>query len=146
MGAKNSKKAQAVDGVGQALSPAQEAVIAALLAGQTQAQAAQAAGVRPEQVSRWKAKDARFVAELNRRQVELWEASRLELLSLAAEARQTLRELLQSDNEGARLRAAQALLKAQMPERPNLPTTAAEVEREWKEKNMFALLSYLAGG
>jgi len=52
-----------------------------------------------------------------------------------------LRELLQSDNEGVRLRAAQAVLKAQMPERrPNLPTTAEEVEREWQEKELFALL------
>lgn len=113
-----------------ALTPAQETVIAQLLAGKTQADAAQEAGLRPEQVSRWKSDDPLFIAEFNRRTLGLWESNRAELLDLAREARKTLRDLLTSENDSIRLRAAVSILNAQQEPAPELPITPQAVAKE----------------
>lgn len=129
MNARNGKKAQDVEEP-VALAPAQEVVIAHLLAGKTQADAAQEAGLRPEQVSRWKSDDPVFIAEFNRRTLELWESNRAELLDLAREARKTLRDLLTSENDSIRLRAAVFILNAQHEPARGLPTTPQAVGKE----------------
>ena len=136
MRARNGKKAQDVEEP-VALTPTQEQVIAQLLAGKTQADAAQEAGLRPEQVTRWKSDDPIFVAEFNRRTLELWDSNRAELLNLAREARQTLRDLLTSENDSIRLRAAVSILNAQREPARDLPTTPQAVEKERTRASLF---------
>lgn len=142
MRTRNSKKAQATEEP-VALTPAQETVIAQLLAGKTQADAAQEAGVRPEQVSRWKSDDPAFVAEYNRRTLSLWESNRAELLDLAREARKTLRELLTSENDSIRLRAAVSILNAQQEPDRFMPTTPGAVAMEQSRQKVLDSLSFL---
>lgn len=142
MRTRNSKKAQATEEP-VALTPAQETVIAQLLAGKTQADAAQEAGVRPEQVSRWKSDDPAFVAEYNRRTLSLWESNRAELLDLAREARKTLRELLTSENDSIRLRAAVSILNAQQEPDRFMPTTPQAVAKEQSRQQVLDSLSFL---
>lgn len=142
MRTRNSKKAQATEEP-VALTPAQEIVIAQLLAGKTQADAAQEAGVRPEQVSRWKSDDPAFVAEYNRRTLSLWESNRAELLDLAREARKTLRELLTSENDSIRLRAAVSILNAQQEPDRFMPTTPGAVAMEQSRQKVLDSLSFL---
>lgn len=142
MRTRNSNKAQATEEP-VALTPAQETVIAQLLAGKTQADAAQEAGVRPEQVSRWKSDDPAFVAEYNRRTLSLWESNRAELLDLAREARKTLRELLTSENDSIRLRAAVSILNAQQEPDRFMPTTPGAVAKEQSRAKVLDSLSFL---
>lgn len=138
MAARTIKKAQEI-AVPTELSIAQESVILALLEGKSQKEAAESAGVGAEQVSRWKANDALFVAELNRQRAELWEVNRAELLTLAKDARQVVREVLTSESESVRLRAALAVLD-RVGQYPTGATSAREVAQEWKEaENSIAL-------
>ncbi len=125
-----------------ALTPAQEAVISQLLAGKSQTDAAQEAGLRPEQVSRWKSDDPVFIAEFNRRTLGLWESNRAELLDLAGEARKTLRGLLTSENDSIRLRAAMAVLNAQQQPARDLPTTPQAVAKERAVAELFDNLAF----
>ena len=136
MRARNGKKAQDVEEP-VALTPVQETVIAHLLAGKTQADAAQEVGLRPEQVSRWKSDDPTFVAEFNRRTLALWDSNRAELLDLAREARKTLRDLLTSENDSIRLRAAVSILNAQREPARDLPTTPQAVAKERTRASLF---------
>ena len=62
-----------VQSMNDVLTGAQERVIAEMLAGKTQKQAATEAGVRPETVSRWLARDALFVATLNTARMDMWD-------------------------------------------------------------------------
>jgi len=143
MAAKMIKKAQEI-AVPTELSIAQESVILALLEGKSQKEAAESAGVSAEQVSRWKASDPLFVAELNRQRAELWEVNRAELLTLAKEARQVVREVLTSESEGVRLRAALAVLD-RVGQYPTGATSARGVAQEWKEAENAIALSELFG-
>lgn len=137
------KKAQEIV-VPTELSIAQESVILALLEGKSQKEAAESAGVSAEQVSRWKASDPLFVAELNRQRAELWEVNRAELLTLAKEARQVVREVLNSESESVRLKAALAVLD-RIDQQPRGATTAREVAQEWKDEQSALELREMLG-
>jgi len=100
-------------------SPKKSQVIALILEGNTQRRAAQEAGVSEETVSRWKAEDAQFASTLENTRRDLCESQAQKLLDLSGKAIDTLAELLKSEDEGIRLRASQAVLKATMPEPPN---------------------------
>lgn len=73
---------QPVETTDQTLTGQQETVIAALIDGKTQKEAAELAGVTPETVSRWKASDPLFLATLNLRRQELWDAHAQRLTAL----------------------------------------------------------------
>ena len=133
MASRMIKKAQEKQSLPTELSIAQESVILALLEGKSQKEAAESAGVSAEQVSRWKASDPLFVAELNRQRAELWELNRAELLTLAKEARQVVKEVLNSESDSVRLRAALAVLD-RVGNYPGGATTAREVVQEWKSE------------
>ena len=106
------------------LSPQQHMVIHHLLAGMTQQDAAHEVGVEPSTVSRWRNHDAAFIAELNRRSADLWDAHHAELRSLAADARKVLRDsMTQGPN---RLRAACWVLEHLGP-RPAGPTDERDI-------------------
>ena len=71
---------------GSHLSPRQLAAIDRLLAGETAAAAAEAAGVCRETVCRWQRHDLQFIAALESRRAELREAVRARLLSIVHSA------------------------------------------------------------
>ena len=101
------------------LSPKKSQVIGLILEGYTQRRAAQEAGVSEETVSRWKSEDALFASTLENYRRDLYESQAQKLLDLSGKAVNTLGELLKSEDEGIRLRASQAVLKATMPEPPS---------------------------
>ena len=76
------------------LSEKQELALTALLLGARVDEAAEEAGVARETVSRWRNHDPAFMAELRRRQAELWGEARDQLRGLAACAVTCLRERL----------------------------------------------------
>ena len=124
----------------KALTGAQEKVLVAMLAGETQRAAARAAGVAPETVSRWMSGDALFVATLNQRRKDLWAANGAKLAELGAEAIGVLAELMQKgDSHSVRLRAAVAVLRAQTV--PGGETDAERIRSEWSRQAMFDALS-----
>ena len=130
----------------KALTGQQEQVIALLLAGKKQRDAAESAGVAEETVSRWMHGDALFVATLNARRQDLWQATAERLLGLGGKAAATLEGLLDSESESTRLQAAKAVLKAQGLDaggRPVAETDPQRIEREWSRAAMMdALLDY----
>ena len=94
------------------LTGAQEAVLAALLQGQTQRDAAAAGGVNEATVSRWLAGDAMFITTLNRRRRELWEQQRDALANLRMSAFKVLRDAMNDGDPRLQVQAATAILRA----------------------------------
>ena len=114
------------------LTPAQEAVIAALLDGKTQAEAAALAGVVPETISRWKSKDALFVATWQTRRRQVWESHAQRLRNLAGKAL----DVVEAGLEAGDIRAAGLVLKSVSLAELTIPepeTTAAGVEWDWRQ-------------
>ena len=131
------------------LTDAQETALAALLGGTTVNDAADAAGVVRETVSRWINHDPVFVAKWNRRRRDIWDSRIERLRGLTDRAVDSLEELLDSDNEGVRLRAATALLKTIAVEvgEPTGATDPEEVAAGWERDGMLSDLvkSFSAG-
>ena len=98
------------------LSGQQDQVIGLLLAGKTQREAATEAGCAEETVSRWANRDPLFMATLNARRRELWQGNVDRLRALTSEAIDVVRDVLRTvrnpPDDGLRLRAALAVLKA----------------------------------
>ena len=74
------------------LTPAQEVALAELLAGATDVQAAEAAGVHRQCVNKWRHHDADFVAALNRRRAAMWEEHTDRIRALISSALDVLAE------------------------------------------------------
>ena len=123
----------------QELTSQQDQVISLMLAGQTQREVAEAAGVAPETISRWRSGHAVFVATLNQRRHELWEGQRERLANLAGAAVDTLEDLMKSETESVRLRAALAVLKTTVAEPPG-ETDPDRLERKWEQDAVFESL------
>ena len=114
------------------LTPAQEAVIGALLDGKSQAEAAALAGVVPETVTRWKSKDALFVATWQTRRRQVWESHAQRLRNLASKAL----DVVEAGLEAGDIRAAGLVLKSVSLAELTIPepeTTAAGVEWDWQQ-------------
>ena len=120
------------------LTPQQDQVISLMLAGQTQREVAQAAGVAPETISRWRSGHAVFVATLNQRRHELWRGQRERLANLAGEAVGTLKDLMKSESDSIRLRAAVAVLRTQAE--PPGETDPDRLQRKWEQDAVFERL------
>jgi len=114
------------------LTPQQEAAIAALVAGKTPSEADAAAQAVAGSTAAWLDKDPRFVAALNRRRQELWDAHAQRLAALRGKALDVLENMLDtSADPNALLKAAGMIVKAAgAQERPTGPTTPAGAERE----------------
>lgn len=92
----------------EVLTPSQDAVIDALLAGKTQAEAAALAGVAAETVSRWKRDNLLFVATWQNRRRQVWDAHAQRLRNLAGRALDVVEQGLDAGD----LRAAALVLKS----------------------------------
>lgn len=121
----------------KSITPQQEAVILALLEGKTQKEAAEAAGVAPETVSRWMKRDAVFVATLNARRKDLWNAHREKLRAQVREAVTVMGDLLKSENERVRLQAATAILRTASDLAPGGETEPEKVRKAWEEAELW---------
>lgn len=114
----------------EVLTPAQEVVIDALLAGKSQAEAAALAGVAAETVTRWKAKDALFVATWQNRRRQVWDTHAMRLRNLAGKAL----DVVEAGIDAGDLRAAALVLKSVSLSdltAPDPETTPEEVRNDW---------------
>jgi hypothetical protein len=116
------------------LTPAQELAVTLLLAGKTDKEAADAAGVSRQTVWTWRTHHPAFIAETNRRRKELWEAAIERLRGLLGRAVEVMEEDLEAQDPRVRQRAASLVLQVLglMDKRhwePAGPTTPEEVER-----------------
>ena len=100
------------DSTEEELSPQQNALITALLAGKSVAAAASAIGIHRTTFYVWRQSGPGFCTELNRRLEEQAETMRAQLRALADDAVSTVREMLTGDEVPpmVRLRAAVAVL------------------------------------
>jgi len=102
----------AVD-VPDVLTGEQVEVLAHLVSGSSQRDAAAAVGVAEETISRWMHGDPLFVATLNGIRAEVWRAAVDRLRGLVGAALVTVEELMaKGESESTRLRAASLVLKS----------------------------------
>jgi hypothetical protein len=90
----------------EALEPAQELALAALLAGKPLGEAAAAAGCHRATLWRWMTGDPRFMARYNAGRREMADQARTELLTLGQSAIKAIRETLESPDPALRFKAA----------------------------------------
>lgn len=126
------------------LTPAQVLALGALAAGQTDGQAAEAAGVDAAQVGAWRDSDSLFAAALNRRRAGQWEEQTDRLRALIPRAVDALGQCLDSEDPKAKLAAARAILTGAGllggDLRPGGSIVADKVDFEWhKERHVSAL-------
>ena len=120
----------------QTITTQQESVITILLSGQTQTTAAAEVGVAKETISRWLASDAQFVAVLNSRRRELWNANLDWLQSLGDEAVATIGGLMNSHNETIQLKASMAVLAMVRGEAGHIGSADPEqVKLNWAQES-----------
>jgi HEAT repeat protein len=117
------------------LTPTQEVAVALVLAGKTDGEAAEAAGVTRQTVWEWRHNHPTFIAEVNRRRKEVWGAAAERLRGLLGRAVEVLEEGLDAQDPRVRQRAASLVLQVLglMEKRhwePVGPTTPEEVEQE----------------
>jgi hypothetical protein len=108
------------------LSAAQELAIASLVSGATDQEAANAAAVTRETVSRWKNRDPHFQAELNRRQKSIWEGHKMKLLGVVSAAIETIKEAVKN-NPAIALKLLEKCQGLNEIEPPTGPTSAEEI-------------------
>lgn len=121
------------------LSVEQEQVINVLLEGATDAEAAERAGVGVRSIVRWRAEDALFVAEMNRRRAELWEAQRERLRGMVRDALALLADDMRSDDAEVRRAAARAVLRLFLRDVtlvPSGPTDERSVRAVWNSESL----------
>ena len=116
------------------LSAEQQQVLAALLEGKAESDAAQAAGVDTTLVRTWATDDALFVAERNRARKAQWSQWQERLRNLVPLAADSLEDILKSEDDRTRLSCAVAILRAVglfgQDLAPTGPTTEAQVRNK----------------
>lgn len=112
------------------LAPRQQAALARLLAGESVGAVARALQIDPKTLYRWRRHNPTFVAELTRRQRDLWDDVSGDLLTTVAASVETLRQHLVAPNYVTQLRAARLLIHHLINSdklRPSGPTTTEGV-------------------
>lgn len=121
------------------LSVEQEQVIGELLTGATDAEVAERCGVGTRSIARWRADDALFVAMLNARRAELWEAQRERLRGMVRDALGVLADDLHAEDEEVRRAAARAVLRLFLRDvtlTPSGPTDERAVRQAWASEQL----------
>lgn len=126
------------------LTPAQDLALAALLAGQTQEAAAEAAGVTRQTVSEWARRDSLFIATLNQRRQDLWAGHTDRLRGLVGKAVDVLETGLDSPDERVKLAAAAHVFKMLGSLTPQGATDPRDVENDWQREKEIQLLSSMS--
>lgn len=109
-----------------------------LITGKSDAEVAQAVGVARQTVNTWRNKQPEFIAELNSRRKDVWQAQEQRLAVLVRQAVDVLEQAMSSDNEQTRIKAAAHVLKAaglygQSLEPVEPDTVAAVVQKQATE-------------
>jgi hypothetical protein len=116
------------------LSASQQSAIAFLLAGKSDGETAKQIGVTRQTVNEWKNHNPAFIASLNARRLELWEAHAQRLRGLVGAAVDALEGTLDSCDAKVRQAAAVHVLRAVGlyggDLQPSGEVTAADVERQ----------------
>jgi hypothetical protein len=115
------------------LTPAQEKVLAALLAGRSVTDAATAGEVDRTTVHRWLKEDFGFQAALNRSRRQLREAMHSRLMALAEKAAETVERAISADGDS---KTALALLKRLGLLNGELPSIGSADPRDLKEEHV----------
>ncbi|MGH2626244.1 MAG: helix-turn-helix domain-containing protein [Anaerolineales bacterium] len=126
------------------LSAAQEVAAACVLAGKTDGEVAEAVGVSRQTVWEWRHRHPVFIAEVNRRRVEVWEAASERLRGLVDRAVEVLEADLAGEDARLRQQAAVHVLRVvglygEVP-RPTGPTTPEGVQQAEAETGAWARL------
>ena len=121
----------------------QELAIDAIVRGASEADVAKHAGVQREIVRCWRHSDPEFIAGLNLRRVEVWEAARDDLRSLLRKAAEGVSAALGHSDARIRLRGVDALLELlQVAGRDLAPgttlTDANSVRQLWEDRERMA--------
>jgi hypothetical protein len=125
----------------QVLNDNQLAVIGSLIAGKTQRESAQLAGVTEETVCRWKRDNLPFLAELNRQRATLHEGTIAELYALRQDAIKELGDIVRGSPSmpvNTRLQAIKMVLAMTSPV-PVGKTTVKELETDRALDDMFSM-------
>lgn len=125
----------------EVLTPSQDAVIDALLAGKTQAEAAALAGVAAETVSRWKRDNLLFVATWQNRRRQVWDAHAQRLRNLAGRALDVVEQGLDAGD----LRAAALVLKSVSLSDLTAPEAETTIEGIKQARFLDALANWGSG-
>jgi hypothetical protein len=129
------------------LTPAQEVAVALVVAGKTDGEVAEAAGVTRQTVWEWRRRHPAFIAEVNRRRMEVWEAAVERLRGLLLRAIEVLAEDLDAEDGRLRQQAAVHVLRAAgiygLPGRPSGPATPEDVERDEAQRAALAKLAVI---
>ena len=113
------------------LTPEQLTAIDLLTAGKNDTETAQAAGVTRQTVWAWRNDDYEFIAELNRRRADIWNAQTEKLRNLASQALGVLGDdLVNCDDPKLRQAAAVHILRAAGRYGVADPAPTAEVNAE----------------
>lgn len=91
------------------LLPGQEAALERLMLGEPASRIAEAIGVDRKTISRWKLRDAVFIAEWNRRRQEVREHARQRLLNIAGKAADVVCEAVTNGDVPTALRLLKGL-------------------------------------
>jgi hypothetical protein len=125
------------------LSPAQQHVVAALLAGRSITDAASAGDVDRSTVHRWMKRDFTFIAELNGGRQRLREETESRLLAVASQATEMIEQAIQAGNVGAAIAVLRGLgfLSGRA-----VPIGSDDAEQLREERANQALMRSLMGG
>jgi hypothetical protein len=123
----------------QVLTPEQEAALSCLLAGKTPQQTAGEAGIAEDALQQWLTGDALFVATLNQRRRERWDAHQERLRALAGKAINALEDLLEhTEDERVRFQVAMGVLRVVSDVgEPTDKTTPEDVRDDWKSQERW---------
>lgn len=125
------------DKIQQNLSVDQENAIELLIVGKNDREVAEAINVNRSTVTEWRNHDPLFIAELNRRRKELWNAQKTKIASLFKKSVEVLEKGLESEEEKIRFETAKYLLEKfgieEMKFEPYGDVDSEEIKRKWKE-------------
>ena len=93
------------------LTPTQSKVIDLLLQGKTKEEAAKIAEINPSTIWRWLTKGSVFEEVYTLAKADIWASAQWRLKKLAGKALDVMADLLSSEDERIRLRAAESILK-----------------------------------
>jgi hypothetical protein len=131
------------------LTDRQELALAALMAGATHTEAAEAASVHRVTVTKWANEDAEFIAERNRRRTSARSAIAAKVRNLTGRAVDVVASAIELEaaqgGSAVSLRVLNLVGYQNLPTESVGPTTAQQVEEMWDEQADLDLFDTLFG-
>lgn len=125
------------------LTEVQERALELLLAGKTVTATAEAVGVDRRTVSRWRLEDAAFMAELNKRRLELRDAARAKLMAMVGTAIDAIHLSIAEGNAKTALALLEGLrIIGTDAERDSTETSRAAIQAELDRKELADAMAF----